>query len=104
MKIHPGITSILAVGIMAAPLASAHFLLSTYEGYGSCKGCHDNMTTKGKSGGYHPDEMMASIHWTWETTDSNTANLVGKKNVINNACVAVACQTCTSRPWPVAAR
>jgi octaheme c-type cytochrome (tetrathionate reductase family) len=49
----------------------------------------------------HPDaasEVMHTSHWTWEHTDSVTGQVFGKKNVINNYCVAVASNEprCTS--------
>ncbi len=40
----------------------------------------------------HPEaakEVMATIHWTWETADPLTGQIVGKRHVLNNYCVAV---------------
>jgi octaheme c-type cytochrome (tetrathionate reductase family) len=71
---------------IAGNLLAQHPDLSEYNGYGSCKGCHDEAFA---AGGQHADEIMASIHWTWEKTDSFTGDKVGKYNVINNYCVAV---------------
>ena len=39
---------------------------------------------------YHPGaagEVMATSHWTWESTDPVTGQLVGKNNIINNYCI-----------------
>lgn len=43
-------------------------------------------------------EIMSTTHWTWETTDSVTGKKVGKKNIINNYCIAIASNEprCTS--------
>ncbi|MCJ7550555.1 MAG: cytochrome C, partial [Anaerolineae bacterium] len=38
---------------------------------------------------YAADEVMDTIHWTWETTDPTTGQQVGKNHVINNTYVAV---------------
>ena len=54
----------------------------------ACLNCHDEAAT----------EVMATIHWTWNHTDPVTGQEVGKNNVINNYCVAVASNEprCTS--------
>jgi octaheme c-type cytochrome (tetrathionate reductase family) len=87
MKKTPKLLSLLAGGlIMASPMIAQHAELTEYNGYASCKGCHDESWA---GGGKHADEIMQSIHWTWEATDSFTGDKVGKYNVINNYCVAV---------------
>jgi octaheme c-type cytochrome (tetrathionate reductase family) len=45
----------------------------------ACLECHFNAD----------EEMLASIHWTWEYTDPITGQQLGKNNVINNYCMAV---------------
>ena len=87
MKYYPKMIALLIGGLwIAGNLPAQHAELTEYTGYGSCKGCHDQAWA---GGGQHADEVMASIHWTWEKTDSYTGDKVGKYNVINNYCVAV---------------
>ncbi len=37
----------------------------------------------------HVADITSSIHWTWETTDADTGDTVGKYFTVNNYCVAV---------------
>ncbi len=85
MKTTPRNLALLVGGILlAVPLFGVHpGYRSTYEGYKSCKGCH------GGDFSNHASELLTSIHWTWQKTDSFSGNEVGKYNVINNYCVAV---------------
>ena len=91
MKKTPRLVRLLVggTGLMLPVLALAqHPQLSTYTGYASCKGCHPGVET----------EIMQSLHWTWNQTDEFTGKDVGKINIINNYCVAVASNEprCTS--------
>lgn len=54
----------------------------------ACLDCHEDAAT----------QVMGTIHWTWDYTDPVTGQQVGKKNVINNYCVATASNEprCTS--------
>lgn len=45
----------------------------------ACLACHNEAAA----------QVMSSIHWTWETEDPVTGELSGKRNVVNNYCVAV---------------
>ena len=45
----------------------------------ACLQCHEGAS----------QEVMGTIHWTWEYTDPNTGQQIGKNNVINNYCMAV---------------
>ncbi|MEX0327022.1 MAG: tetrathionate reductase family octaheme c-type cytochrome [Puniceicoccaceae bacterium] len=84
---NPKMIALLIGGLcMSGPLMAQHASISEYNGYASCKSCHDQAFG---GGGLHADQVMASIHWTWEKTDSFTGKEVGKYNVINNYCVAV---------------
>jgi octaheme c-type cytochrome (tetrathionate reductase family) len=73
---------------LAGPLSADHpFPISSYTDANSCLGCHS-----------WADDMMDTIHWTWEHTDAVTGQEDGKVNVINNYCVAVSSNEprCTS--------
>lgn len=35
------------------------------------------------------EQVMSTVHWTWEYTDPVTGQQVGKNNVVNNYCIAV---------------
>ena len=85
MKNKPLKTALLVAGICLAGSMSAqnHPSFSSYEGYKTCRMCH------GDEWDGHAADVMSSIHWNWEKTDSETGNAVGKINVINNYCVAV---------------
>lgn len=54
----------------------------------ACLNCHSSAA----------QEVMATTHWTWEYTDPVTGEVLGKKHVINNYCIAVATNEplCTS--------
>ncbi len=54
----------------------------------ACLKCHTEAAT----------QIMATTHWTWEYTDPQTGELLGKKNVINNFCQSVSSNEprCTS--------
>jgi octaheme c-type cytochrome (tetrathionate reductase family) len=51
---------------------------SSYQDASSCIACHEDAGT----------EVMATSHWTWNHTDTISGQTLGKKNVINNFCVA----------------
>lgn len=105
MKITPRIICLLAGGLIATksalavvPDASDHDNIDwiSYTGYGSCQMCHDG--DGAVSFDAHAVDILNSLHWTWDMTDSATGEPVGKYNVINNYCVAVASNEprCTS--------
>jgi octaheme c-type cytochrome (tetrathionate reductase family) len=54
----------------------------------ACLTCHANAAS----------DVMATVHWTWEYTDPVTGQQLGKNNVVNNYCIAVASNEprCTS--------
>ncbi len=54
----------------------------------ACLSCHTNAA----------QQIMETPHWTWEYTDPQTGEALGKNNVINNYCVAVSSNEprCTS--------
>ncbi len=45
----------------------------------ACLTCHEDAA----------HEIMGTAHWTWEYTDPENGDLLGKANVINNFCVAI---------------
>jgi len=45
----------------------------------ACLECHNEAA----------DQVMNTVHWTWETQDPDSEEMVGKINVVNNYCVAV---------------
>jgi octaheme c-type cytochrome (tetrathionate reductase family) len=73
----------IGAAILCCTAYAQHPSFSSYEGYKTCKGCHGSELKP------HADNVMASLHWSWEKTDSHTGKEVGKYNVINNYCVAV---------------
>lgn len=34
-------------------------------------------------------QIQSTLHWTWETEDPQSGELIGKQNIVNNYCVAV---------------
>ena len=54
--------------------------LAAYINSSTCMECHSNR---------HRTDLMATSHWTWNHVDSASGQVLGKKNVINNFCVAV---------------
>lgn len=69
----------LFILISATPALAQHGFLDAYNGASTCLQCHAGAAA----------EVMGTIHWTWEMTDSHTGKEVGKINVINNYCIAV---------------
>ncbi|HKJ37291.1 MAG TPA: hypothetical protein VJ972_00825, partial [Anaerolineales bacterium] len=45
----------------------------------ACLTCHQDAA----------EQMMGTVHWTWEYTDPVTGQVLGKNNVINNYCIAI---------------
>ncbi|GAB4426871.1 MAG: tetrathionate reductase family octaheme c-type cytochrome [Anaerolineales bacterium] len=45
----------------------------------ACLTCHPNAA----------QDVMATVHWTWEYTDPVTGQQLGKNNVVNNYCIAM---------------
>ncbi|MCP5519397.1 MAG: tetrathionate reductase family octaheme c-type cytochrome [Verrucomicrobiales bacterium] len=76
-----------AVGLLALvgtlPLRAAaplmHQFITDYLGPQTCAECHPEAQA----------EVMHTVHWTWEHTDAETGQQLGKNNVINNYCIAV---------------
>ena len=60
----------------------------SYEGAQTCSLCHPKAAS----------EIMKTTHWTWEYTDPESGQVLGKNNVINNYCIATASNEprCTS--------
>ncbi|NDV63450.1 tetrathionate reductase family octaheme c-type cytochrome [Puniceicoccales bacterium CK1056] len=86
LRIASGLLLLAPLGLIAQH-GSMNYVDAT-----TCLNCHQN---------FHPNlqsDVMNSLHWTWEKTDSATGQVVGKKNVINNYCIAVASNEprCTS--------
>lgn len=59
--------------------AASHAFIVEYTGTETCLRCHPDAA----------GEVMKTSHWTWEHTDPTTGQKLGKKNVINNYCIAV---------------
>lgn len=57
----------------------------------ACLTCHAAAAT----------EVMGTVHWTWEYTDPNTGQELGKNNVINNYCVAMPSNKPRCTSWHV---
>ncbi|MFN2143815.1 MAG: tetrathionate reductase family octaheme c-type cytochrome, partial [Anaerolineales bacterium] len=45
----------------------------------ACLSCHINAAS----------ELMSTVHWTWEYTNEETGQVLGKKNLINNFCISI---------------
>lgn len=78
--------------ILAAPRLLAqpevHSLMQLqYKGAETCLLCHGPGGMLGQDKG---DEVMATTHWTWAYTNTPPGHtqVMGKKNIINNYCVA----------------
>lgn len=75
-----------------------HGMISSYDGASTCLVCHG---TGGLAGHTVEADFMKTIHWTWGHTNTPTGQaeqVLGKKNVINNYCIAVSSNEprCTS--------
>lgn len=66
-------------GTFAVP--DDHGYIENYTDSSACMDCHDD--------DQHVD-LMATSHWTWNHEDTDSGQVLGKKNVINNFCVATA--------------
>lgn len=73
-------------GLSAAAVHST--LISSYEGSATCLRCHAAAA----------EEVMETIHWTWDEVDEVSGKRVGKKTMVNNFCIAIASNEprCTS--------
>ena len=81
------------VALLLAPAAftqSSHPWLKQYQDASTCTACHRSAA----------EEIMSTSHWTWEHLDPVSGDMLGKKHVINNYCIAVASNEprCTSCP------
>lgn len=56
-----------------------HSWLPSYTDARTCTMCHTSAT----------NEVMQTVHWTWQHTDTTTGRVYGKLKVINNYCIAV---------------
>jgi hypothetical protein len=76
-----GLTLLLAALLPNSSSAQVrdHQLIDAYDGSATCTDCHENAA----------HQVMATTHWTWEHTNSITGQKMGKKNVVNNYCIAV---------------
>ncbi len=45
----------------------------------ACLSCHTDVAP----------EIMNTVHWTWELTNEQTGQVLGKKNLINNFCISI---------------
>lgn len=66
-----------------------HSLLVNYTNTGTCLVCHG---PNGLIPNEHRDsEVMQTVHWTWNYTNTPAGHtqVMGKKNIINNYCIAV---------------
>lgn len=82
-----GLHCIATCALPFAAMAEHPYLFLDYEDADSCMTCH--WSPMGQTKAVDLDEIMQSVHWTWEKTDSFTGEPTGKVNVINNYCVAV---------------
>ncbi len=84
----------VVAGWLGAPSAALavpedHASISGYTNSSACMDCH---------GTKQHNDLMATSHWTWQHTDPVSGQVLGKKNVINNFCIAIASNEprCTS--------
>ncbi len=72
----------------ATARAASHPWINSYTNATTCLKCHDTAA----------QEVMDTLHWTWEYTDPKNGKKLGKNNVINSFCIAVASNEprCTS--------
>ena len=79
----------LAMPAVAPAVPEEHSEISDYTDSSSCMECH---------GSRQHNDLMATSHWTWNHIDPASGQVLGKKNVINNFCVATASNEprCTS--------
>lgn len=100
-------TSCLALFTLVASVALAdyeppaqHGLIGDYTGTQNCLVCHGSGGLAGPDLDDMHTEVMGTIHWTWIRTNTaaGQTQVLGKDNVINNYCVAVASNEprCTS--------
>ncbi len=90
----PLLSAVAAAGWLALPSAALavpedHAGISSYTDSTTCMDCHNSKQ--------HTD-LMATSHWTWSHVDPASGQVLGKKNVINNFCIATASNEprCTS--------
>jgi octaheme c-type cytochrome (tetrathionate reductase family) len=82
----PLIVATLAVSWLAFPAGTLavpedHAYIEDYTDSTACMECHEDT---------QHNDLMASSHWTWNHVDADSGQVLGKKNVINNFCVATA--------------
>jgi len=61
------------IKILEGPFDSPQQVTST------CLSCHPNAA----------EEIMGTVHWTWEITNEKTGQMLGKRNLINNFCISI---------------
>lgn len=81
--------AVLAMPTGAPAVPEDHAEITNYVNSSTCMNCHPNR---------HRTDLMATSHWTWNHEDPASGQVLGKKNVINNFCVAVSSNEarCTS--------
>ncbi|HSP43927.1 MAG TPA: hypothetical protein VLO11_13725, partial [Luteolibacter sp.] len=97
MKSHPSplqqIVLVAVASVLVSPFTlqavEDHLEITEYVNSSTCMDCHPSR---------HRTDLMATSHWTWNHSDPASGQVLGKKNVINNFCVAVSSNEprCTS--------
>lgn len=84
----PTVMLTLSACLASMPLLGEHpNMYIEYVDADSCMECH--WSPMGETKAVDLEEIMSSVHWTWEKMDAFTGEPTGKVNVINNYCVAV---------------
>ena len=84
--------TVAAVWMAIAGLAAGqgwqdHSFLKSYPGPAACIACHGPGNELGLPDMVTP--MMQNTHWTWVHTNAPSGRVLGKRNVINNYCIAL---------------
>lgn len=80
LRLMPAIlAAALALAAAAARGEESHPWMVGYEGSQSCSMCHPIAAS----------QVMQTKHWKWEHTDDQTAQKLGKRNMINNFCISL---------------
>jgi len=81
-----GFVAILSLSQLAR--GATHPWINSYTNATTCTKCHETAA----------EEVMSTLHWTWDYTDPKTGKKLGKNRVINSFCIAVASNEprCTS--------
>lgn len=80
---------LLGLALPAGAQPAIHSLLVNYTNTGTCLRCHgkDGLI----AGEDRAGEVMKTVHWTWTATNQAPGHtqVMGKKNIINNYCIAL---------------